>query len=414
MINPSKREAGLSPGGTKRKDTPSSKKGAKHPQPAKRVSPGELLARAFDTAPTLSELSVHSEAEEDEVASNETVDGLVAHLMEHDKAMNGLGHAPAEGGAEAGEGGTHMHGEGGSHMEPEAGKQEEGHQEAETGDGLVRPDLGQMPAEENEGPKADAAVPMDTDGAGVAEHDAGRSLHPREGPTDEPHADGGLEPEHEPASTAEVPEVAGGASHTDTGGLEGAPDTGGSKPTPQFDLNESHKPELGDLAGFDGMGGSAGGEAMAGEGHFEDAPDDRQVAGREPLAEIQPGDGGLHESLGFFPEEALPEEEENAVLARKRAEIGVVERNLRVLESRREAWMRSATRPLLFNRLHGRSVTLSWLTTCLHVPKSYSSSSSPEPTRKEIAIRDFITLAMTGLVLRSDSVGDLTCRTLRD
>ncbi|GAQ90222.1 hypothetical protein KFL_006150040 [Klebsormidium nitens] len=333
-INPSKRDTGLSPGGTKRKDPPSGKKGVKNPRQTKRVSPGELLARAFDTAPTLSELSVHSEAEEDEGASKEVADSLVEHLMEHDKQMNGLG--SVEGGNEGG-----LHGERGAHPEPEAGQQDGGPTKTETANGLETPDVGHTSAEENAGANSGAAVPMEMDGAGAAEHDAGGMAQPGGNPTDEPRTDGGLAADQEPGPTPEGPQLAGGARHPDFGGLQGANDSANPKPEPRFDLNESHRPELGDLAGFDGVGGFGGAEAMADEGHFEDAPDDRQVAGRERLAEIQPGAGGLDESLGFFPAEALPEEEENAVLAKKRAEIAAVERKLRVLESRRDAWMRA-------------------------------------------------------------------------
>jgi hypothetical protein len=355
-LDPTKRSPDAPPGSKKRKDGPGKKDG-KGKKPAKRLPPSELLARAFDAAPTLSELSVHSEAEEEgenEVGTEDLAANLVAQLMEDDRELEGLigfGSEAQEGGKEAALGGTGPAGVSGA--EEGAGlaseeKREGSQRTVGLSDTLPGPDFGQglgtgplkATAAQGADAAAEAAVPtgggesvnvvekakQDVEGGpevGGLQMDGGHSVAgasdgAAEGVNVSIAQDGGL------------PKPPGGLGQPQAGGLEG-----GAKPVENFEGLE-HVLNADLLKPEEGLG----------EEHLEDAPNDRP--GNLPLdlnmglAEIQPGEE-MGQALGFFPEEEMAEEavpEENAVLAQKRAEMQLLEKKARVLESKKEAWLR--------------------------------------------------------------------------
>lgn len=360
-LDPTKRSPDAPPGSKKRKDGPGKKDG-KAKKPAKRLPPDELLARAFDAAPTLSELSVHSEAEEEgenEVGTEDLAANLVAQLMEDDRELEGLigfGTEAQEGGKEAALGGTGPAGVSGA--EEGAGlaseeKREGSQRTVGLSDTLPGPDfghgLGEGPPKAGDGTAAqgadaaaEAAVPMgEGEGVNVAE----KAEHNAEGgpglgglQMDGGHSvagasDGAAEGVNvSVAQDGGLPNTPGGLGQPQAGGLEG-----GAKPVENSEgLEQVLNGDL--LKPEEGLG----------KEHFEDAPNNRPGKGNPPLdlnlglSEIQPGEE-MGQALGFFPEAEMAEEavpEENAVLAQKRAEMQLLERKARVLESKKEAWLR--------------------------------------------------------------------------
>jgi hypothetical protein len=334
---------------------------------------------------------VHSEAEEEgenEVGTEELAANLVAQLMEDDRELEGLigfGSEAQEGGKGAASGGTGPAGVSGAEEGAGLASEEkrEGSQRTEgISDILPGPDfgqgLGEGPSKVGDGTAvqgadaaAEAAVPMgegeSVNVAEKAEHNAeggpevGR-LQLGGGHTAAGASDGAAEGVNvsvaEDGGLPKPQEGSGGLGQPQAGGLEGGPKFVESLEGLQQVRNLFQTLDGDVLKPEEGLG------LVREEEHFEDAPNHRPGKGNPPLdlnlglSEIQPGEE-MDQALGFFPEEEIAEEavpEENAVLAQKRAEMQLLEKKARVLESKKEAWLRCG---VCLDRTGCRSIFLS-------------------------------------------------------